>query len=90
MAFTSTVIHKTVYGDRRIVHFEVTADANSGSVDSGMLHVTSVLFGPISMASGSEAKLKRNLSAASAASNGIVMCSGFTNGDAFTCVVYGK
>lgn len=92
MAFTVTRIHNTVFGDRRAFFLEVTADANSGVIDPGGIgHVTAIGgFAPISMSSASEPKLKRNLNAASAASQGMIMASGFTNGDAFTCVVYGR
>lgn len=88
MAYTATVVRKTVFGNERVVIFDVTADAQSGVVDAGM-YVDGFAVGPISMATVSLVKFRPNINAASAASNGNIMISGAASGDRFFLTVYG-
>lgn len=88
MAYTATVVKKTVFGNERVVVFDVTADAQSGVVDAGM-YVDAFSTGPISMNTNSLVKIRPNINAASAASNGNIMISGCTSGDRFYLTVYG-
>lgn len=90
MPFTSTEVDKNITGKNREHIFDVTADANSGVIDSKMGLVLGIAISPISMASASEAKLKANLNAASATSNGQILASGFTAGDRFFVTVKGR
>ena len=92
MAFTATLVKHNVSGNQRILTYNVTADANSGVVACPLGFVDGVTWAPISMATGTNGypKFRANLNAASAASNGNVMCSSCTNGDNFFLIVYGR
>lgn len=89
MAYTVTIVNKTVFGNKRVSLLDVTADAQSGSVDSGFGVVDAFSVGPVSMATFSLVKFRPNISAASAASNGQIMVSGAASGDRFFITVYG-
>lgn len=89
MAYTVTVVNKTVFGNKRAHLLDVTADAQSGVVDTGHGIVDAFTVGAISMNTNSLVKMRPNINAASAASNGQIMVSGCTSGDRFFLVVYG-
>lgn len=89
MAYTATLLKSTVHGDERAQHYQVTADAASGSVATGLGYVTAISYAPISCATAAF-KLKANLSAASATANGTVMVSSAVNGDVFFMTVFGR
>lgn len=89
MAFTATLIKNTVFGNQRVCQYDVTADAASGSVVTGLSVVDSIAVAPISMATAG-CKFKKNLNDASAAANGTVFVSSAANGDNFFLTVYGR
>lgn len=89
MAFTATLLKKSVHGDERVEHYLVTADANSGSVSTGVGVITLAHLSVKSAATGAQ-KVKANLSAASAAANGSLFLSSCTSGDDFYVTVYGR
>lgn len=89
MAYTATLIKSTVHGDERALHYQVTADAASGSVATQLGFINAIHYAPISCATAAF-KLKRNLSEASATANGTVMISSAVNGDVFFMTVYGR
>lgn len=88
MAFTATLLKTTVFGDQRVQHYSVVADAASGSVSTGLGYVVACGYAPQSCATAGF-KIKANLSAASATANGTVMVSSAANGDVFFLTVYG-
>lgn len=88
MGFTVVRNFITVEGNKRVSGLTVTADAASGVVDSGLLVVESIGFCPVSMGTAG-IKIKKNLNAASAASNGQIMVSSAVNGDAFELIITG-
>jgi hypothetical protein len=88
MAYTATVIEKTVFGNLRTVIYDVTADAASGVVDAGM-NIVGFAVGPVSMATVSLVKFRPNIGADSAAANGKLMVSGAASGDRFFLTIYG-
>lgn len=90
MAYSVTVVDKTVFGNKRVCIFDVTADAQSGVVETGLSRVDAFDVGPVSMATFSLVKFRPNISAASAAANGSIMVSGAASGDRFFITVYGK
>lgn len=89
MAFTVTKLDGSVFGNKRVAILQVTADAASGVITTGLSVVDSVSLCPVSMATAA-IKLKRNLSAASAAALGSIMVSSAASGDLFEIVCYGK
>lgn len=89
MAFTKSNVFQTVFGNKRIVTFDLTADGNSGAVDSGVSVIEAVTVGVTSAATGSQ-KFKKNLNSAGTALNGSIFCSSCTNGDVFSVIVVGR
>ena len=89
MAFTATKLFTTVFGNKRVVGLTVTADANSGAVDSGLSVIEAIITGVQSAATGSQ-KFKSNLNSGGTALNGSIFLSSCTNGDAFTVICVGK
>jgi hypothetical protein len=80
MAYTVTQI-KTVFGDQRVHICDVTADAASGTIPTGLSVITGYAMAPISMATA--AVLMK-------ASGGTITISAATNGDHLFVTVYGK
>jgi hypothetical protein len=90
MAYTSSVIFKSVYGNKRAVALSCTADAASGVIVTGLNNVEALEVVSVSMASGGTGNFRRNLTVASAAANGSVFVSSIANGDVFLLTVYGS
>ena len=89
MAFTLTDRSQSVFGNKRIVTGLITADANSGAVDSGLSVIESISTGVKSAVTGSQ-KFKANLNSGATALNGSIFCSSCTNGDEFYVTVIGR
>ena len=91
MAYTASILKQTVYGDQRVIHYLVTADAASGTVATGLQYVDAVQVTNNSMTTTTAMRVKANLNAASAAANGNVMFSSVVaSGDAFYMTVFGR
>lgn len=88
MAFTKTQLFSTVWGNKRVIGLTVTADANSGAVDSGLSVIEAITVSVQSAATGSQ-KFKKNLNSGATALNGSVFVSSCSSGDAFTVVCIG-
>ena len=88
MAFSNSILYQTMWGNKKVVAISMVADANSGSITTGLSVVESVQATVVSAATGAQ-KFKMNLSAASAAANGSIMVSSCTNGDVFQVLAIG-
>lgn len=80
MAYTVNQV-KTVFGDQRVHLCNVTADAASGTIPTGLSVITGYSVGPISMATASPLMK---------ASGGTITVSAAANGDNFFLIVYGR
>lgn len=89
MAYTATVLRQTVYGNERVIHYSVVADAASGAVSTGLGFIDQAHVTPQSLTTAIF-KLKLNTNAASAAANGTVFISSIASGDTFFLTVYGR
>jgi hypothetical protein len=89
MAFTKSHIAQSVVGNLRMSIFRVTADANSGAVDSGLSVIEAVQATVVSAATGAQ-KFKKNTNSGATALNGSLFMSSCTNGDVFEVVCLGK
>jgi hypothetical protein len=89
MAFTKSVDFTTVIGNKRAIGLTITADANSGAVETGLSVIEHVQATVISAATGSQ-KFKKNLNSGLTANNGSLMMSSCTNGDAFHVLCIGR
>ena len=89
MAFTATVDKKTVFGDERVIHYTITADAATGVIDTGLGTVVAVQASPASMASA-PFSIKKDELAAGTASAGSIAITGVASGDEIYVTVYGR
>lgn len=88
MAWTVSKVN-TVFGNKRAVILDMTADAATQAVDTGLAVVEGFSVGYKSMNSANP-KIKPNVDASGTAANGKIACTGFTSGDALFVVVYGR
>lgn len=88
MAFTVTKVYQDVKGSERGNMLNVTADAASDTIATGLDYITGFTWGPITM-STMGIRMRPNLTAASAACNGCIGISGCTSTDQFFLMVYG-
>lgn len=88
MAYTASLVATTDFGNKAVKVFNVTADAASGSVSTGLSVVEWIEVTCQSCATAAF-KVKPNLSAASATVLGSVMVSSAVSGDNFYLVCYG-
>lgn len=89
MAFTNTRLIRNIEGNKVIEYWSVTADANSGSVATGLSVIEAIAGVTVVSAATGAQKFKMNLSAASATANGTIMVSSCTSGDQFVVVAVG-
>lgn len=89
MAFTNTRLIRNIEGNKVVEYWDVTTDAASGVITTGLSVVEA--FGGVTLVSAATAgfKCKMNLSAASAAANGSIMVSSAASGDRFIIVAVG-
>jgi hypothetical protein len=88
MAYTVTRKH-SVFGDMRAVVMEVTADAATQVIETGLKSVVGFSYAPKSMNS-SNIKMAINSNASGVQSYGVFGVSGCTSGDNFHIVVFGN
>lgn len=88
MAFTVTVVDKTVYGNKKVHFLKVTADSAEGTIDTGLSRITQFSYGPQSMVTAA-GKFFINVGSTSTAANGFIGISSIVNGDVFFITVHG-
>ena len=81
MAYTSSSIVKTVWGNRNVLTTRVTADAASGTIDTGYNVIEAALGIAVRSATTTGFRTFINGTAASAACNGVIGFSGLVSGD---------
>jgi hypothetical protein len=90
MAYTTSFLVKNqAVGDKFQHHVRVTADALSGSFDTGFNVVDFIQYSVQSATTTLMPRVFMNKDAALAASNGTVAVSGATNGDVYYFTVIG-
>jgi hypothetical protein len=89
MAYTITR-NKTVFGNLRVVGLDVTADAATQTIETGLKNVIFATGAcPISMNTLVGYKIALNSNASGVQSFGVLGVSGITSGDHFSLVVFG-
>lgn len=88
MAWTVSRV-KSVFGDKRAVILNMTADAATQTVESGLAVIEGISTGYLSCSSGAP-KVYFNSNASGVQSFGVLGLSGFTSGDQISVVVYGR
>lgn len=87
MAFTVSKT-QTVFGNQRTVIMEVTADAATQTIETGLKKVIGFSYAPKSM-NTSNVHMAINSNASGVASQGVFTVTGCTSGDNFFVTVYG-
>ena len=93
MAYTASQIVKTVFGNKRCHMVKVTADATSGTVDTGLDRVEFVSVAPASMstwAAGGNSIYLNSDADNSGTTNGQLGIDGLVSGDELFVTCYGK
>lgn len=88
MAFTVSTT-KTVFGNMRVHVLDVTADAATQTVETGLKVIVGHSLG-IQSASTAGFKVYANSNASGVQSMGVLGISGVASGDEFYVVVYGR
>jgi len=89
MAFTASFLVKTVKGNQREEQIRVTADAASGSVDTGLGVIEFLQHSAQSAATG-DYRVFMNTNSGLTALNGTVAVSGVASGDVIFLTVVGR
>lgn len=87
MAWSLTRTH-SVFGNQRVVMIDVTPDSAEANIETGLDVVTAFSMGIKSLTA--LAKLDENVDSSGTAANGTIGASGFTSGDEFFLVCYGR
>lgn len=79
---------QTVFGDQRVVMIDVVPDGAEANIETGLGVVTAFSMGIKSLTA--LATLDINVDSSGTADNGTIGASGFTSGDEFFLVCYGR
>lgn len=89
MAFTVNKIDETVFGNKRVQMYLVTADGATGTIPTGLSFVDCIATAYKSMTSGA-GQFAANEGSAGTSIVGTVGVAGVANGDEFYLTVYGR
>lgn len=92
MAYTASLTGRSVFGDKSVAFYTVTADAASGTVSTGFGSIDALQVTPASVTTNNSiaiGRVRANATAAGGASAGVIGFSGFTNGDVLYITVFG-
>ena len=88
MAYTVTVLNKTVHGNERVIRYSVLADATTQTVATGLGTITGINVVNKSATSGM-GKYSINLNATGSAAAGSFAMTSIVSGDEYYVTVYG-
>lgn len=90
MAYTATKLIRNIQGNKVVEYWDVTADAASGTIATG-LSVIEAIAGAVPVSAATAApKFKQNIGAdGSTATNGTVFVSSAASGDHFVIIAIG-
>lgn len=89
MAFTTSLLVKTVMGDKRVHAYRITADAATQAIDTGLDYIDWFSIGHQSMTTGAY-KVAINEGAAGTTTLGTMGITGVASGDEMFITVYGR
>ena len=89
MAFTVTTNMKTVFGNKRVHGYTITADAATAEIDTGLDNVEHMQVA-IKSANSCGAYWAMNVLTAATASYGTISVTGCTSGDDYYVTVFGR
>jgi hypothetical protein len=89
MAFSNSLLERTVMGNKQVQIYSCVADAATGFITTGFSAVDAIQVTYKSMTSGAS-KFKMNLGVSGTAIAGTVAVTGVTSGDEFYITVFGR
>ena len=89
MSYTVTKQMSTVFGDQRVIGYEITSDGATAEIDTGLEYITHIQKS-IKSANTYGAFIAANVNSTGSASLGTLTITGSTSGDAFYVTVYGR
>lgn len=89
MAFDVSFLDKTVFGNERVHHYSMVADAATAAIDTGFDFIYSAQLTFQSAASGNQS-LRINQLAAGTSTAGYIAITGVASGDEMFVTVYGR
>jgi len=91
MAFTVTVLKKSVHGDERVHHLSVLTDGAEGAITTGLSYINGFSCSPGSMTTSTALPtVLPNVGTTATASVGNLAMSGATSGDLYYITVFGR
>lgn len=88
MATAYEIIHKTVFGNKRVHIISMSIDAASANIDTGLSVIHGHSLGCISMTTAG-LTFKKNIGSGATARAGIMNVNSAVSGDVFVLTVYG-
>jgi len=88
MATAYEIIHKSVFGNKRVHIISMSIDAASANIDTGLKVIHGHSLGCVSMTTAG-LTFKKNIGSNSTARAGIMNINSAVSGDVFHLVVYG-
>ena len=88
MATAYEVIHKTVFGNKRVHVISMSIDAASANIETGLSVVHGFSLGVVSMSTAG-VTMKKNIGSGATARNGYLNINSAVSGDVFNVTVYG-
>jgi hypothetical protein len=89
MAFSNSLLERSVFGNKNVQFYSCVADAATGTIVTGFNQVTAVQVTPKSMTTAA-VKFKINTLESGTAAAGTIAVTAATNGDEFYVMVYGS
>ena len=89
MAYTATKQMSTVFGDQRVIGYEITSDSAIAEIDTGLEYITHIQKS-IKSATTLTVFIAPNVNSTGSASLGTLTITGSTSGDDFYVTVYGR
>lgn len=90
MAYTVTKVFDSVFGNQRVITYDVTADATTQAISTNLGYISCVNIQCLSMTTTTVPKVAVNVTASGAAANGYVAMTTVVSGDHFFLTVYGR
>lgn len=90
MAYTVTKVFDSVFGNQRVCGYDVTADATTQAIATGLKFINVCHIQALSMTTTTVPKVAVNVNATGAAANGSVAMTTVVSGDHFFLTVYGR
>lgn len=88
MATSYDIIHKTVFGNKRVHIISCSVDAASANIETGLSVIHGHSVGCVSMTTVG-LTMKKNIGSGATSRNGIMNINSAVSGDVFHLVVYG-